>query len=318
MLVKTTPGSYIVQRRFLLQSSHTMSSQTTFVINPAAGRGRVGQMLGRIESAIRQQSQSTDVQIAITQAPGHGIEIARKAPAGSRVVAVGGDGTVHEVVRGIVGSDKAIGVVAIGSGNDFARMVGLRGLPLEAALRTAIQGQVNAVDLGMVNNQPYGASLGIGFDALVARKALCAPTFLRGMPRYLYSIFGVLKDLELPTLELIQNGQTIYQGRSLLVALMNSPTYAGGIPIAPAALPNDGLISAVVAGEFSPLGVLGILPHLLMGKHIHHPRIRLFHSREFVVRFDRPVLAHSDGEPLELSSEYRVFMVPGGLRVIQP
>jgi YegS/Rv2252/BmrU family lipid kinase len=294
-----------------------MSSQTTFVINPAAGRGRVGQMLGRIESAIRQASQSPDVQIAITKSPGHGIEIARLTPPGSRVVAVGGDGTVHEVVRGIAGSDKAVGVIPIGSGNDFARMVGLRGLSLEAALRTALQGNIKTVDLGMVNNQPYGASLGIGFDAAVARKALTAPTFLRGMPRYLYSIFAVLKELELPTLELIQEDRVVYQGPILLVALMNARTYAGGIPIVPDAVPNDGLVSAVVAGEFNRLGVVGILPKLLLGQHVHHPRVELFRGSEFIARFDRPVPAHSDGEPLEPRAEYRVRMVPGGLKVIQ-
>lgn len=295
-----------------------MSSYTIFVINPAAGRGRVGQMLQRLETIIRQEGQSAEVHIAVTQAPKHAIEIARKAPAGSRVVAVGGDGTVHEVVRGIAGSDKAVGVIPIGSGNDFARMVGLRGLSLEAALRTALQGRIHSVDLGMVNNQPYGASLGIGFDAAAARKALSAPIFLRGMPRYLYAIFAVLKELELPDLELIQNNQTIYQGRTLLVALMNASTYGGGIPIVPDAVPNDGLISAAVAGEFSRLGVVGILPRLLMGKHVHHRKLRFFQGTEFIARFDRPVPAHSDGELIEPSAEYRVRMVPGGLRVIQP
>lgn len=295
-----------------------MSSHTTFVINPAAGRGRVGQMLRQLEATIRQHARSFDIEIAITQAPGHGIEIAQRAPAGSRVVAVGGDGTVHEVVRGIAGSDKAIGVIPIGSGNDFARMVGLHRHDLGAALHTALQGTVRAIDLGMVNNQPYGASLGIGFDAAVARKALTAPTFLRGMPRYLYSIFGVLKELELPTLELIQNGQTVYQGPSLLVALMNASTYGGGIPIVPDAVPTDGLISAAVAGEFSRLGVVGILPRLLLGRHVHHPRLHFFRSAEFTARFDRPVPAHSDGELIEPATEYHVRMVPGGLRVIQP
>ena len=293
-----------------------MGSHTTFVINPAAGRGRVGQMLGRLEAAIRQYAQSSDIEIAITEFPGHAIQIAQKAPASSRVVAVGGDGTVHEVLRGVAGSDKAIGVIPIGSGNDFARMVGLHKLPLEAALRTALQATIRRVDLGLVNNQPYGASLGIGFDAAVARKALSAPTFLRGMPRYLYSMFGVLKELELPTLELIQNNQTLYQGPSLLVALMNGSTYGGGIPIVPDAVPTDGLISVAVAGAFSRLGVVGILPRLIMGKHVHHPRLRFFRGAEFVVRFDRPVPAHSDGELLEPSQEYRVRMIPGGLQVI--
>jgi len=275
-------------------------------------------MLQRIEAAILQESSLADIRIAVTQAPGHGIEIARQAPAGSRVIAVGGDGTVHEVVRGLAGSDKALGVVPIGSGNDFARMVGLHRLNLSAALRTALRGSIRSVDLGMVNNQPYGASLGIGFDAAVARKALSAPTFLRGMPRYLYSVFGVLKALELPTLELIQNNRVIYQGRTLLVALMNASTYGGGIPIVPDAQPNDGLISTAVAGEFSRLGVVGILPRLLMGRHVHHPKLHFFQGTEFTVRFDRPVPAHSDGELIEPCHEYSVRMVAGGLRVIQP
>ncbi|GIW25042.1 diacylglycerol kinase family protein [Meiothermus sp.] len=295
-----------------------MSSFTTFVINPAAGRGRVGQMLRQLETTIRQHARSSNLQITITQAPGHGLEVARSAPAGSRVVAVGGDGTVHEVVRGIAGSDKAIGVIPIGSGNDFARMLGLHRFSLEAALQTALHGSVHSVDLGLVNGQPYGASLGIGFDAAVARKALSAPTFLRGMPRYLYSIFGVLKELELPTLELVQNGQTVYQGPSLLVALMNGPAYGGGIPIVPDAVPTDGLISVAVAGAFSRLGVVGILPRLIVGQHVHHPRLHFFQGTEFTARFDRPVPAHSDGELLLPSHTYQVQVVPGGLRVIRP
>lgn len=292
-----------------------MRSHTTFVINPAAGRGRVGQMLGLLEAAIR-RAQPSHTEIVVTQAPGHAIQIAQRAPAGSRVVAVGGDGTVHEVVRGIAGSDKAIGVVPIGSGNDFARMVGLHRLPLEAALHTALQGPIRHIDLGLVNNQPYGTSLGIGFDAAVARKALSTPVVLRGMPRYLYSIFAVLKELELPNLELIQNNQTLYQGPSLLVALMNGPCYGGGIPIVPDAQPTDGLISVAVAGAFSRLGVVGILPRLIMGKHVNHPRLRFFQGTEFVVRFDRPVPAHTDGELLEPNREYRVQIIPDGLRVI--
>jgi len=293
-----------------------MSSHTTFVINPAAGRGRVGQMLRQLEAAITRYARCCDIEIAVTQAPGHAIQVAQSAPAGGRVIAVGGDGTVHEVVRGIVGSDKTIGVVPIGSGNDFARMVGLHKLSLEAALHTALHGTVRNVDLGLVNDRPYGASLGIGFDAAVARKALTAPTFLRGMPRYLYSIFAVLKELELPNLELIQNHQTLYRGPSLLVALMNGSCYGGGIPIVPDAVPTDGLISVAVAGSFSRLAVVGILPRLIMGKHVHHPRMHFFRGAEFVVRFDRPVPAHSDGELLEPSREYRVGVIPDGLRVI--
>lgn len=296
-------------------------STILYVINPAAGRGRVGRMMPQIEAAIRQGSGSRPIQTAITQAPGHATELARRAHPGSTVVAVGGDGTVHEVVRGIAGSDKAIGVVPIGSGNDFARMVGLKGKSLEASLQIALGGQRSQVDLGVVNGHPFGASLGIGFDAAVARKAFEAPRFLRGMPRYLYSILLVLKELSLPELEITADAPNpqppIYQGKALLAALMNASTYGGGIPIVPGALPDDGLLSGAVAGEFSRLGVLGILPQLLQGKHVHHPKIKFFAGQRFRLRFDRPTPAHLDGELIEPQREYRVELIPAGLNVIR-
>ncbi len=91
--------------------------------------------------------------------------------------------------------------------------------------------------------EAFGASLGIGFDALVAKRALAAPSFLRGMPRYLYALFSVLKDLRLPEGRVLVDGEEVYRGRLLLLAAMNGPTYGGGIPIAPMADPRDGLLS---------------------------------------------------------------------------
>lgn len=303
------------------RSDKTMSNPILFVINPAAGRGRVGRMMPRLEAVIRQISGSQPVEIAVTQAPGHGTQLARQAPEGSTVVAVGGDGTVHEVVRGIAGAEKTMGVVPIGSGNDFARMIGLKGKSLEDSLKIALQGQRSPVDLGMVNGHAFGASLGIGFDAAVARKAFDAPKFLRGMPRYLYSLLLVLKELSLPELEIIaeaSNTQSpIYQGKALLAALMNASTYGGGIPIVPGASPTDGLLSGAVAGEFTRLGVLGILPQLLQGKHIHNPKVKLFAGTRFRLRFDRPTPAALDGELIEPQSEYRVELIPAGLNVIK-
>jgi len=159
-----------------------MNDFITLVINPAAGRGRVGGMVAQIDEMARRMGQGKGLEVVVTRNPNHATEVAASAPAGSRVVAVGGDGTIHEVIRGLAGSDKALAVVPIGSGNDFARMVGLKGIGLEAALQLAFQGEAGTVDLGMVNEHPFGASLGLGFDAAVARKAFTAPRFLTGLP----------------------------------------------------------------------------------------------------------------------------------------
>lgn len=294
-----------------------MSDFVTFVVNPAAARGLVGLQGGQIRGQITKIAGNQPHQIVFTEGTGHAIEIARNAPAASRVVAVGGDGTVHEIIRGIAKTDKAIGVVPAGSGNDFARMLGLKGVGFEAAIAIALHQPIHTLDLGFANDEPFGSSLGIGFDAAVARKSLTAPKFLRGLPRYLYSIFAVLRELSLPELTLEADGQTLYQGKALMVALMNGPTYGAGIPIVPEASARDGMISGALVMEISKMGVLGILPKLLQGQHIYDPRLKLFSGKEFTVRFDRTVPGQVDGEMLEPTAFFRVHLIPQGLRVIE-
>ncbi len=282
------------------------------IVNPAAGRGKVGRLSGAILKAARDKG----AKAFLTEGPGHAAELAGKAPPGARVVAVGGDGTVHEVLKGLAGTDKTLGVVPIGSGNDFARMLGLRGLPWPLALEHALFAPEEAVDLGVVNGEPFGASLGLGFDALVAKKALSAPPFLRGMPRYLYALFAVLKDLRLPEGRVFLDGEEVYRGPLLLLAAMNGPAYGGGIPIAPMADPRDGRLAVVLAGRFSRLGVVLILPRLLLGRHLGHKEVRAFSGRVLEAHFAAPVPAHADGELLPEAERYRAEIHPLALKVV--
>jgi len=282
------------------------------IVNPAAGRGKVGRLSGAILKAARERG----ARAFLTEGPGHATELARQAPEGARVVAVGGDGTVHETLRGLFGTRKVLGVVPIGSGNDFARMLSLRGLSWPQALELALFAPEEAIDLGLVNGEPFGASLGIGFDALVAQRALSAPPFLRGMPRYLYALFAVLKDLRLPEGRVVVDGAEVHRGEMLLLAAMNGPMYGGGIPIAPMADPRDGLLALVLARKFSRFGVALILPRLLLGRHLGHPQILALAGREVVVEFAQPVPAHADGELLPEASVYRAEVRPLGLRVV--
>ncbi len=281
-------------------------------MNPAAGRGKVGRLSGAILEVAREKG----AKAFLTEGPGHATELSRNAPEGARVVAVGGDGTVHEVLRGLAGTEKVLGVVPIGSGNDFARMLGLKGLPWREALELALFGPEEAIDLGQVNGEPFGASLGIGFDALVAKKALSAPPFLRGMPRYLYALFGVLKDLRLPEGQVLVDGVEVHRGPLLLLAAMNGPAYGGGIPIAPMADPRDGLLSVVLARSFTRLGVVFILPRLLLGRHLFHPQVAAYAGQRVEVAFAQPVPAHADGELLPESALYQAEVRPLGLQVV--
>ena len=282
------------------------------IVNPAAGRGRVGARLARLQGWVRRWA--PEVPVWLTEGPGHASELTRRAPPGARVVAVGGDGTVHEVVRAL-GPGQVLGLVPVGSGNDVARMAGLHRFGLERALSTALWGGVVRFDRGLVNGEPFASSATAGFDAMVARRAFDAPRFLRGLPRYLWALAAVLKSLELPQASVHANGEEVYRGPLLLGAAMNSATYGGGFPIAPMARPDDGRLELVWAGAFSRIGVLGVLPRLMLGRHLSHPRIGHRSAVQVEIGFDRLVPLQTDGEVLPPSDAFSVRIDPAALPI---
>jgi len=282
------------------------------LVNPAAGRGRTGAKLARIQSWVRRWA--PEVPVWVTERPGHASEMVQLAPPDARVVAVGGDGTAHEVVRAL-GPGQVLGLVPVGSGNDIARMAGLHRAGLERALSTALWGGVVRFDRGIVNGEPFASSATAGLDASVARRAFDAPRFLRGLPRYLWALLSVLRELELPQARVWVDGEEVYAGPMLLGAAMNSATYGGGFPIAPMARPDDGRIELVWAGAFSRAGVLGILPRLMLGRHLGHPRIGHRGGVEVRVAFDRPVPLQSDGEVLPAAEALEVRVEPAALPI---
>lgn len=281
------------------------------IANPLAGRGRVAALIPRMEAFLQNRA---GVRLAVPDSPEATRALVKDAPE-ERIIVVGGDGTLHQALRALR-PDQALGVVPVGSGNDFARALGLLRLPWDKALTRALAAAPRPVDLGRVNGEPFAASLGIGFDAAVAERVLNSPGRLKGMPRYLLGILQELAHLELAQLELRDETGLLYQGPSLLSAYMNGPTYGGGFPIAPMAKPADGRLEAIVAGRFTRPGVLRVLPLLMLGRHLGQREIQHFSGQRFWLRFDRPVPAHADGEVLGRHAEYKVWIEPGGLKAL--
>ena len=282
------------------------------IVNPAAGRGKAGAALERIQGWVRDWF--PEAELLVSEYPGHAAELVRQSPPDSRIVAVGGDGTVHEMLGGM-GPRHKLGIVPIGSGNDIARMAGLLRHRLESALEIAVWGEVKRYDLGIANGEPYGSSATAGLDASVARRAFSAPRFLRGLPRYLWALMLELRRLSLPFAEIEVDGREVYRGPMLITAVMNSPTYGGGFLIAPMARPDDGRLDLIRAGSFGRLGVLGILPRLIFGKHLSHPQIGHAAGMTFSIEFDREVPLQADGELMDPSRRLEVQIRPGGLLI---
>src|SRR5918995_1197064 len=184
------------------------------VFNPAANRGRVMARRKVISSFLEKQREIEPIW-HVTEGPGHASRIVRGLPEGVLVVAVGGDGTVHEVAAACVGTDRAMGVLPVGSGNCYVKALGV-GTNLGRALEILVRGKTRMVDAGEVNGVLFNDGLGIGFDAEVAAGVTEAPAYLGGAGRYLWSVGRLLWGFRCHDAVLRLDGEVI-EARTILV-----------------------------------------------------------------------------------------------------
>ena len=161
------------------------------VLNPSAGKRRAGGLRASVSRFLEERGWRPIWHV--TERPGHAGVIVRGLPDGALVVAVGGDGTVHEVAAACAGTDRTMGVLPAGSGNDYVKALGV-GTGLRRALEVLVGGNVRVVDTAEVDGIPFNNGLGIGFDAEVAAGVARAPAYLGGTGRYLWSVGRLLKD----------------------------------------------------------------------------------------------------------------------------
>jgi len=290
------------------------------VVNPTAGRGRGLAFVDALTAALA--SAGRDVTVHVTTAAGHARTLADALPIGSTVVAVGGDGTVHELLPACLAHGHVLGIVPAGSGDDFAHALGLRRNDPRMAAATLIAGRERRVDVGVVNGEPFANAFGAGFDADVARRMAAAPHAFRGLGRYLFGIVSAMRDFRLSSvrvdLEDASGRRTAFEGRALLVSVQNGPRTGGSFLFAPGARPDDGLLDVVVAADFDRCGTFGILPKVMRGTHLGHPRVHRFSARALTLTWSDPMPSHAEGELLAPVDRYEVGLRPSALRVIAP
>ena len=285
-------------------------SAPLLIVNPAAGEGRAGRLRPWLLERLRFAGSAA--RLVETRGPGHARDLALHAAeqGHDRVVAVGGDGTVQEVVNGVMeaDSDLAIGILAGGSGNDLARSLGL---PRRAsdALGVALGETTRRIDVGRAIRKSgsiesvrwFAAAGGIGFDAQVAA-AMAGPRrrWQRGRLGYGVSTLRELARfrnrhvhvrLETP------QGQREIDRRVLFVAIANGRFYGGGMDICPDASLSDGLLDLCVVGDISRIEAVRQLPGLYRGRHVSHPAVELVRATSVQLDGERGTLVHLDGEP---------------------
>lgn len=302
------------------------SSQNSYVIlNPNANGGRANRLKSAMQSALLARGLSDN--LLVTHNAAEARQMVNALPSGSRVIAVGGDGTVHKLLPSIVAGAHTLGLVAMGSGNDTARALGIHTLRWQAALDFALNGAASPTDLGeaaFIDEQAGGerrilfiSSLTAGFDSAVNCRAIDGPRWLSGMPRYLWATLGELLALRCWPLHVTVDGQTLHQGPALFASTLNTRSFGGGMPAMPHAQIDDARLNLLLAGEIGFGEILHLLPRLLLGWHLGQPKVHHVPYAHMQIDSAQPLPLAADGEYLGETRSLQLAIRPAALPVVR-
>ena len=242
------------------------------------------------------------------------------------IVAVSGDGTIHDILCGLHNiSTITFGVIPSGSGNDFAR--GMRiSQKTEDALRAVLAPKrFVRMDIGTIadTNQRFGVSCGIGYDASVCHEALESPikTFLNkaNLGQLTYAVIALKQIFLYPPCEMtidLDNGQHLHYKKAYCAAIMNQPYEGGGLKMVPYARSSDGYLDVMVVGDPSKFKIFTMLPTAFWGMHTRLSGLDFLRCREIRIRTKNKCPIHLDGESGGIGDELHVRLVPEKLKVI--
>ncbi len=298
-----------------------MSVETVHLfLNPAAGRGRAGKRAPRICELLGEGG--FPLEIHLSQHMGNLEEQVRSCvnSGGRRIVAAGGDGSVHEATNGIMraNGDATLGVIPSGTGNDFAKAAGIT-LDWEHATklltqRIAANEQSRQVDVGKMNDRYFANGAGVGFDARVTRIARSCRLPIGDLV-YLFGIFrGMAEGIATPHMRITTDGD-VRTGPITLANIASGPWIGGMFNMAPMAKNDDGKFDLLIVAPVSRPRILALLPKLMSGKHMGEKEISHETVTRVLIESDEPVDSHLDGEMQPMQQRFEIELLPGALHL---
>lgn len=295
-------------------------SKALVVVNPAANHGETARLVPVVDELL---SACFPHDIVLTDSPSQAVSIVENAQGYDTVIAMGGDGTAHEVLNGIMARPErqrpALSLLPTGSGNDYGRTLGIS-TELSVAVQQIASGVRRRVDVGTCNDTFYANSLAIGLDAKVTFRAaeLKVTTGRTGLTLYLSALLHVLaKEFEAWDVMLRFDDEEPREIGITLIALTHGPTYGGGFHITPDSEPDDGLIDVCLVDRLPRWDTAWRLPFVIPGKHTWMAPVHMSRHRRCRIEAQRPIPGQIDGEVM-MSSVYDVGVLPGALEVIAP
>lgn len=294
------------------------------IFNPVAGQLDVAQALQKVTAYL--EAQGWQVTLRQTRGSGDATAFAREAAASGydMVVAVGGDGTLGEVANGLAGSDCTMGVLPVGTGNIWARMMRLP-LPslghqdaLMAAAQVLVEGTPHRIDLGRAGDRYFVMWTGIGLDAQVARDVEPHREIRRSLGNLTYVVAAVVQASRMrgTRTTVVVDGRAVRQ-RTGLVVITNAQLYGPALRLAPQAQLDDGWLEVYIFKGASPLDVIRHFVLIAMGKHAQDPKVDIYRAHQVQVRAERPMPLHLDGDPVGFTP-VNITVEPRVLKVVVP
>ncbi len=292
---------------------------TILLVNPTAGHGLAGRLAPATLAAARRAW--GDVRQVDTTGPNEAVALVRQAveAGASRIVTLGGDGTIHEAANGLltarVDQRPPITVIAAGTGNDLAKLCGTLGLTPAAAIERLAGGSIRRLDVGEAWGEFFLNSVGVGFDAEVAER-LKLLKHGRGLAAYLLTVLRTLNDRQ-PFDAEVEAGSHSFSDRLLLLEVGNGPVVGGGFRITPLAQPDDGLFDVCAIQDMPIPLILSRLPLVMLGRHLGLRQVRHFQCDRLTIRSRTgELMAQMDGEVRRRNEPLEVRLIPAALPIL--
>lgn len=295
-----------------------------FIVNETSGNGKGKKIWRKVEQMLIEREITYSVYY--TERPKHAIEIVKNVIQNEHIkaiIAVGGDGTLHDVANGLHGSQVPLGCIPAGSGNDFIR--GTKGdrqyeKALDRILNRLGNGQTETIDMIRIGDEICLTVVGVGFDGQVA-KVTNEASYKKWLNRmnlghfsYVLSLIRVLFQYKPTQVKITVDGIEHQLNNVWLIAIANFPFYGGGMAICPHANHTDGKLDLCILHDVSKIKLLTIFPLVFSGKHINQPNITMLSGKNIEVVSDQPLVVHGDGEiisetPIKLNIEQQALQI---------
>lgn len=270
-----------------------MERKIRFIINPAAGKGSSKHLLSLISRVMEEKQIVYDIRVSGHQ--GHITALTREAVVSkyTDVVVAGGDGTIIEAVNGMIGSPLRLGIFPYGTGNDFARSIGLPDEAEEQMLRI-LEMKTKACDIGLVNGQAFLNSVGVGIDSEVVKTTAQVKTIMPGSMAYGFSTIKAILSYKPKSVRLKIDGAELSRS-VMLIAIGNGRYIGGGMKITPGASIDSEDFEICVVRDVNTLRFLKLFPRVFKGTHISVPEVEIFKGRSVEI--------YSEGEALPINAD---------------